>query len=234
MTGFGGATLRRAGLILGVVLALGYGIQQLPTGSAATANLSSAAEATAGGPVSAADALAAPAQSALDQILGPDHAVVTASATYSQASSRLSTTYDPKHVAPLSQANSSSPGYTASVTNNGVSRTVTNSGVPAGQVQRLSVAVVVDASLRPAPKLSAIRQSVTAAMGLQTSRGDKLSVVALPMPATAPGSAAAPSSTLVSTLTPYLPTGLGAAVALVLLVLIAMDALSRRRRAIRP
>jgi flagellar M-ring protein FliF len=221
MPGFDGASVRRAGLVVAVVLAIGYAIQQYPV------SVPSAVSPTTGTTQATPDALAAPAQSALDQILGPDHAVVTASATYSQASSRTSTTYDPKHVAPLSQANSSSTGYTASVTNNAVSRAVTRSSVPAGQIRRLTVAVVVDASLRPLPKLTAIRQSVTAAMGLQTSRGDRLSVVALPMPAVTGTTQPKPA---VSQLTPYLPTGLGAAVTLVLLVMIALDARARRRR----
>jgi flagellar biosynthesis/type III secretory pathway M-ring protein FliF/YscJ len=173
----------------------------------------------------------------LDAILGPHHSVVSASATYSQPISRLVTSYDPRHVATLSQASATAPGYRSSVTNNGVGQTVTNSSVPGGQVQRLTVAVVVDSSLRPAPKLAAIGRSVTAAMGLQPGRGDKLTVATLPMPAAGPAGSSPPlgagstSTSLTTTIAPYLRTGFGVTLAAVLLLILIADTLSRRRRA---
>lgn len=59
-------------------------------------------------------------------------------------------------------------------------------------------------------------------MGLQTSRGDKLSVVALPMPAMGAGSATLQPKTVVSNLTPYLRSGFAGTVALVLLLLLGL------------
>jgi flagellar M-ring protein FliF len=173
------SSLQRAGLVICVIglLALGFGYQYV-RGQAPSAAVSVAS----GGLPTVADALAAPAQSALDRILGPGRSVVTASATYSAASSRLTTSYQGKQVAPLAQARASGPGYGSSVTQNGVGQTVTRSNVVGGQVQRLSVAVVVDSALRPAPNLVTIRALVSAALGLQPSRGDTLSVVALPLP----------------------------------------------------
>jgi flagellar biosynthesis/type III secretory pathway M-ring protein FliF/YscJ len=157
--------------------------------------------------------------------------VVTASATYSPASSRLSTTYDPKHVAVLAQASASGPGYGSSVTQNGVGRAVTRSSTPGGQIQLMTVAVVVDSALRPAPNLATIGKQVSAALGLKLSRGDRLSVVALPMPgarsATGPASAQ-PSGP--ARVTPYLRPGLGVAVATVLLATLMTDAVAGRRR----
>lgn len=231
MTALDASGVRRAALVLGLLLALGYGVQQLP----ASTSTSAPAGPAVGVNISVVDPLSAPAQSALDAILGPNHAVVTSSATYSQASSRLTSSYNPKQVAPLSQAVATGSGYRSSVTNNGVGQSLTRTDIPAGQVQRLSVAVVLDSALRPAPKLAAIRQTVTAAMGLQVSRGDKLSVVSLPIPAAAASAAGTgpsglPPTTLTTTLTPYLTTTLGFGVALVLLLLIMMDARARRKR----
>jgi len=210
--------LRRAGLVLGALLALGYGVQQIPGPPAA-------APVTAAGQTSA-NLLAAPAQSALDQILGPGHSVVTAAATYRQASSKLTTSYAPQRSAVLAQAGVSAPGYTASTTQNGVGQVLTRSIDPGGQIQRLTVAVVVDSALRPRPNPAAIGKTVSAAMGLRPSRGDRLSVVALPMPAPAAAVRAGPG-----TVTRYLRSGLAAALAAVLLLLLLMDVLLRRRRA---
>jgi flagellar M-ring protein FliF len=218
---------RQAGITLGVLIAVGFAIWQFPAPSSTGAPANAAGSATAG----ATAALSAPAQSALDQILGPGHSVITASASYATASTRQSTTYDPKHVAVLNQSSTTQPGYQASVTDNGVSRTVTDTTTAAGAIQRLTVAVVVDATLRPAPKLATIRQAVTAAMGLQRSRGDKITVALLPMPAAAAkaGSvASAVPATGAAWFIPYLPSGFGAVVAVALLMTLAMDALRRR------
>jgi flagellar biosynthesis/type III secretory pathway M-ring protein FliF/YscJ len=217
--------LRRAGLMLGVVVALGFAIWQFPGQLPASSAPASSAASSAVVGSTAVDSLSASAQSTLDQVLGPHHSVITASATYSQPTTKLATTYNPKGVAVLNQSGVSSPGYTASVTSNGVSQSVTRSSSAGGQIQQLSVAVVVDSSLRPAPALATIRRTVSAAMGLQVSRGDKITVVALPMAAVV--AASTPPLSLASRVSPYLPSGLAVAATTTLLLFLLLP---RRRR----
>jgi flagellar M-ring protein FliF len=221
--------LRRAGLMLGVVVALGLAIWQFP-GRLPASSAAAASSAAVGSPAgsTAVDSLSASAQSTLDQVLGPHRSVITASATYSQPTTKLATTYNPKGVAVLNQSGVSSPGYTASVTSNGVSRSVTRSSSAGGQIQRLSVAVVVDSTLRPAPALATIRRTVSAAMGLQVSRGDKITVVALPMAAAV--AASNPPLSLAGRVSPYLPSGLAIAAAIALLLFRFLPRRRRQRR----
>jgi flagellar biosynthesis/type III secretory pathway M-ring protein FliF/YscJ len=224
----GGVRMRAGGLLIGAVVAVVGAIWLLPAGAV-----------TGGAAVSIAavgqrtDALSEPAQKALDRVLGAGHCLVTASATYGAASSRRTTSYDPRHGAALRQSRASSPGYQASVTDNGVSSTITDS-TTAGQVQRITVAVVVDSGLRPAPKRATIRKIVTAAMGLQTARGDRISIARSALaPAGTTGSAAAapvpPASSGPARISAYLPSAVGVGVGLVLMFTLALDPGRRRR-----
>jgi flagellar M-ring protein FliF len=223
----GGVRVRATGLLIGAMIALGAAVWQLPTGAVtggAAVSMGDAGERT--------DALSGPAQNALDHVLGAGHCLVTASATYGAASSRRTTTYDPRHGAALRQSKASSPGYQASVTDNGVSSTITDS-TTAGQVQRITVAVVVDSGLRPAPKRATIRKIVTAAMGLQTARGDRISIARSALaPAgktgSAPSAPVLPASSGPARISAYLPSAVGVGVALVLMFTLALD--PRRRR----
>src|SRR4051794_37156363 len=112
--------MRATGLVIGILVALTAAIWQLPARAITSAADGSAAAVSSGATAGQKpDALSAPAQSALDQVLGAGHCLVTASATYGAASSRHTTTYDPKHVAVLKQSRASSPGYRATVIDNG-------------------------------------------------------------------------------------------------------------------
>jgi len=235
MTIGSGTQVRTTALVAGTLTALGAAIWQLPTLDVASrATIFAAAVPSAAAIGARTDALSAPAQSALDQVLGPGHSLVTASATYGPASSRRSTTYDAKHVAALRQSRASASGYRATVVDNGVSSTVTDS-TTAATIRRITVAVLVDSRLRPAPKQSTIRQIVTAAMGLQVGRGDRISIA--PVAIVPAGSAAfvpaAPTrsaSTRLSRIRAYLPSAVGVGVAMGLMCTLAWDALGRRRR----
>jgi flagellar biosynthesis/type III secretory pathway M-ring protein FliF/YscJ len=216
--------------MLGVLVAIGLAVLQFPTpATSGTPAIGPPVPAVAAGHTAGTgDSLTVAAQSALDQILGPGHSVVAASADYGPGSSTLSSRYDPKRVAALSRSQSTGPGYQASVTDNGVSRTVTRSS-SAGSLQRLSVSVVVDSGLTPAPKLATIRQAVTAAMGLRKARGDTITVARAAIPANAPV-ASASGATGVASVTAYLRSAFFVAAAIVLLLTLATDAIRRRRR----
>ena len=227
----GGRGARAGGLLLGALMALGTAIWQFPNpGSVAADPVTTTGSAGGAGGLTA-NGLTAPAQSALDQVLGAGRSVITALATHGPASSGRTTTYDPKHVVALDQSQVTALGFRGSVTDNGVSRTVTDSRT-GGQLQRITVAVVVDSGLRPAPKLAAIRQTVTGAMGLQFRRGDTLTVTRAPiaaaMTSASASAAVVPGVTATTRITSYLPSAVGVGVALVLLLTLAMD--SRRRR----
>ena len=234
----GGRRARQTELLLAAAIALGIAIWQFPS-LGSTTNAPVSATGSAHGPTAGTiDDLAAPAQSALDRVLGAGHSVITASATYSAASVKRSTTYDPKHVAVLEQSQVTAPGYQGSVTDNKVSQTVTDART-SGRITRISVAVVVDSSLRPAPKLATIRRTVTAALGLRPRRGDTITVTRAPISAvssTAASStvsiagttrASAPVSGTASRISAFLPSGFAVGVVLVLLILAVC---STRRR----
>jgi flagellar M-ring protein FliF len=211
---------RRSALAVAALVALALAVLQFPTSSTASAS-SAAGQSSATPAVTDRQALSAPAQAQLDQVLGAGHSVITASAGYGTGSSQVTTRYDARHSAVLSQSTVSGPGYRAGTTTNGVSKTVTGSTTPGGQITALSVAVVVDSALRPAPRLATIRALVSAALGLQPARGDRISVVRLPM-ATAgvhAGTAVASAQPVIpARFAPYRNSGLGAAAALGLLL----------------
>lgn len=130
-----------------------------------------------------ADRLTAQAQSALDRVLGEGHAVVTVAAEYADPSERWSERFGPTAVPTAEATATATDGaggrYDARVTNNGVDRSVEHV-VGGGRVTRLSVAVMVDASLQPPPSVATVRSWIGPAVGLQPSRGDRVSVLALP------------------------------------------------------
>jgi hypothetical protein len=239
----GGGRVRQTGLLLATLIALGTAIWLFPSPGPVISDPAIAPGSANGRTPATVSVLAAPAQSALDRILGPGRSVVTASATYGAASRGRSTVYDPRHVVVLEQSRITAPGYQGSVSDNGVSRTVTDSST-GGKIQRISVAVVIDSNLRPAPKLTTIRQTVTAALGLRSGRSDTLTVTRAPISAAPnPISAAGTRSTSVTTtasvvapaataarITAYVPSAFGAGVVLVLLLTLARDGASRRRR----
>jgi flagellar M-ring protein FliF len=69
----------------------------------------------------------------------------------------------------------------------GVDKTVTRTKVAAGQVNRLSVALVVDRSI-PAAQVAQLRNAVSGAAGINTQRGDTMTVstIAFAKPPAAP------------------------------------------------
>jgi flagellar M-ring protein FliF len=111
----------------------------------------------------------------------------------------------------------------------GIDRVVTRSVVAPGQVEQLSVAVVMDdGSLTgfPVPPVSEIEALITAAVGLDVARGDSISVSAVAFPPAAEvadGEAAAAASPLdVMSLIPQLIGGL-----VLLIVAVALMLMSR-------
>jgi flagellar M-ring protein FliF len=74
--------------------------------------------------------------------------------------------------------NSKANGYnkTDSSTTNGVSMTTSHEVVTPGGVKRLTVAVAVDSNAKNAPSAANIQSMVSGAVGLNTTRGDTLSV----------------------------------------------------------
>jgi flagellar biosynthesis/type III secretory pathway M-ring protein FliF/YscJ len=216
--------IRRTGLGIAALIALGLAILQLPATATGTAIPAASA------PAVAPDSLVAPAQSTLDQVLGTGHSLVTASATYGTGSHRVSVQYGTK-AAVLAQSTGSGPGYQGSTTNNGVSGTVTDATVPSGRIQRLTVAVVVDSALRPAPALTTIQKIVSASLGLQTRRGDRITIARLPMAGTGAVTAAATTTTptvIPARFAPYVQSALFAGLAVVLLLFLAVELVRRR------
>ena len=130
-----------------------------------------------------ADRLTLAAQRALDRVLGAGHSVVTVTAEYADPSERWSERFGPTAVPTAEATATATDGaggrYDARVTNNGVDRSVEHV-VGGGRVTRLSVAVMVDASLQPPPSVATVRSWIGPAVGLQPSRGDRVSVLALP------------------------------------------------------
>jgi flagellar M-ring protein FliF len=74
---------------------------------------------------------------------------------------------------------------------NGADKTVERRVLAAGTVKRMDVSVIVDAAAKP--NVAAIQKALTSAAGIQTARGDTLSVQAIPF-AAAPKAAAPKAS----------------------------------------
>ncbi|HYB22460.1 MAG TPA: flagellar M-ring protein FliF C-terminal domain-containing protein, partial [Solirubrobacteraceae bacterium] len=87
----------------------------------------------------------------------------------------------------------------------GVSKTVTHSTIAPGTIESQHVSVLLDKSV-PASSLPAIREAVTNAAGIQTKRGDTISIGQVTFPKTT--AAAAASSPL--SMAKYVLLGLGA------------------------
>jgi flagellar M-ring protein FliF len=149
--------------------------------------------------------LAAKASSMLAQAFGPGRAVVRVSAQLNfDERERESESYDPANQVTLREktttevfkGNGQPPGGTVGVAGGvtatgstatdynkseaardvGVSRVVEKSKVAPGKVERLSVAVILDGSAKPVPPEETVREAVSAALGLDTTRGDTISV----------------------------------------------------------
>jgi flagellar M-ring protein FliF len=183
----------------------------------------------------------------------PGGVVVHAQLNFDQRTSQIET-YDPKASAPITQATttetlSGNPagasgilgvagGALATTTNTatsyaksdasttfGAGHQVTSTTVAPGQVQKLSVGIVVDDGTKThaaAPNVPQLTQLVTAALGLDPARGDTISISAVPSPA-AEGAAA--KSGLMSMVT----QAAGAAVLVIVAVFLLLMAKGRRR-----
>lgn len=154
-------------------------------------------------------------QNMLDQVLGPGNAVVQVSTVLNfnrstvnsvnyghsvlssqevQTSSSTGTT--PPSTPAGTQGNTptvttisnaggkSSSNSKTTVSHYNVDTTKTQETVPAGQIQRMTVAVVVDQKLTPA-ELTSLKSLVANAAGINTQRGDQLTVVSMPFNRTA-------------------------------------------------
>lgn len=149
--------------------------------------------------------LAAKASSMLAQAFGPGRAVVRVSAQLNfDERERESESYDPASQVTLREKTTSEafkgsgtpPGGTVGVAGGvtatgstatdyskseaardvGVNRVVEKARVAPGKVERLSVAVILDGSAKPVPPEETVREAVSAALGLDTTRGDTISV----------------------------------------------------------
>lgn len=149
--------------------------------------------------------LAAKASSMLAQAFGPGRAVVRVSAQLNfDERERESESYDPANQVTLREKTTTEafkgsgapPGGTVGVAGGvtatgstatdyskseaardvGVNRVVEKSKVAPGKVERLSVAVILDGSAKPVPPEETVREAVSAALGLDTTRGDTISV----------------------------------------------------------
>jgi flagellar M-ring protein FliF len=147
---------------------------------------------------------AAEAETMLTQVYGPGHAVVRVSAQLNfDESSQETERYNPASQVPLSEETSSEtftgtgnpPGGVVGVDGGavdgstqsdyekteaarqfGVDRTVTRQQNAPGRVERLSVAVVLDGSVKPVPDPGQVEGLIGAAIGLDAERGDSIVV----------------------------------------------------------
>ncbi|HVS67335.1 MAG TPA: flagellar basal-body MS-ring/collar protein FliF [Mycobacteriales bacterium] len=104
----------------------------------------------------------------------------------------------------------------------GVDTTNEKTEIPAGQITNLSVAVAVDSTAKNLPPVTSIQQLVSAAVGLQPSRGDTIAVT--PTPFATAAATPAPKAGLMSN--SLIPTGVG--IALLLLVAFMLSRALRR------
>jgi len=110
----------------------------------------------------------------------------------------------------------------------GVDRTRTTQTDAPGAVQGLSVAIVMDDGTltgQAPPQVAEVEQLVTAALGLDPARGDRVAVSTIPYPAAEPEEEPEPQA---PTLEDRLPTLVSAVV--LLLVAVALFLMARRRR----
>jgi flagellar M-ring protein FliF len=120
---------------------------------------------------------------------------------------------------------------TETTTNNEISKTTTSTIRAPGAVERLSVSVVLDESVTAAQE-SAITSAVAAAVGLDQTRGDTLSVTRLPFDASAVEEFVTATSSGLGQYTGYLKTLLPllAVVLAFVLVMMLLRSLAKRQQ----
>lgn len=127
-----------------------------------------------------------------DQFASPENAVVRSQSTVTETFTGTNLTVGnipgtgtnggPNAGAGTNATGNSEYTRTETTVNNEISRTTTTTVRAPGRVERLSVSVVLDESV-PAAQESAIMSAVAAAVGLDQTRGDTLSVTRLPFDA---------------------------------------------------
>ena len=161
------------------------------------------------------DRLAANAQKILDQVLGPNHAVVSVRAdldlsqrqstseTYSYnqgtppiSSSQSTETYSgtggavggvlgPENTGTTGGSGNSSYNKSDTTDNNAVDKTTTTTQDAPGSIKRLTVSVVMDGTVAGNLNQQQVQSLIGNAVGLDTSRGDAITVAAMPFDTTA-------------------------------------------------
>lgn len=204
--------------------------------------------------------LTADVQHLVDTATGSAAAVVVHAQMDLNQQTIQSETYDPKATVPLQQAIttetltgdpaaaagilgtaggtlSSSTTNTATSYNKsdtsttyGAAHQVTSTTVAPGQVQKLSVGVVVDDGTKthlPAPNIAQLTQLVSAAVGIDPARGDSINITAVPYPA---GSASTTGATKPKTsVLALVPQVAAAAVLVIVAVFLLLMARGRRK-----
>ena len=161
------------------------------------------------------DRLAANAQKILDQVLGPNHAVVSVRAdldlsqrqstseTYSYnqgtppiSSSQSTETYSgtggavggvlgPENTGTTGGSGNSSYNKSDTTDNNAVDKTTTTTQDAPGSIKRLTVSVVMDGTVAGNLNQQQVQSLIGNAVGLDTARGDAITVAAMPFDTTA-------------------------------------------------
>ncbi len=186
----------------------------------------------------------------------PGAVVVHAALNFDQRTSQVET-YDPKASTPLNQATTTetltgNPAGAAGIigvaggalqsaastatayskfdssTTFGAGHQVTSTTVAPGQVQKLSVGIVVDDGTKThaaAPNMPQLTQLVSAALGLDPARGDTISISAVPYPA----ASATPKATSAPGATSMITQVAGAAVLVIVALFLLLMAKGRRK-----
>ena len=133
----------------------------------------------------------------------------------------------------LQSATSTTTAYSKfdSSTAFGAGHQVTSTTVAPGQVQKLSVGIVVDDGTKthaPGPNVPQLTQLVTAALGLDPARGDTISISAVPYPA---ASATPKAASATPGATSMITQAAGAAVLVIVAVFLLLMAKGRRKGA---
>ena len=161
------------------------------------------------------DRLAANAQKILDQVLGPNHAVVSVRAdldlsqrqstsesySYNQgtppiSSSQSTETYSgtggavggvlgPENTGTATGSGNSAYNKSDTTDNNAVDKTTTTTQDAPGSIKRLTVSVVMDGTVAGNLNQQQVQSLIGNAVGLDTSRGDAITVAAMPFDTTA-------------------------------------------------
>jgi flagellar M-ring protein FliF len=156
------------------------------------------------------DRLAANAQKILDQVLGPNHAVVSVRAdldlsqrqstsesySYNQgtppiSSSQSTETYSgtggavggvlgPENTGTASGSGNSAYNKSDTTDNNAVDKTTTTTQDAPGSIKRLTVSVVMDGTVAGNLNQQQVQSLIGNAVGLDTARGDAITVAAMP------------------------------------------------------